>query len=432
MPNWQLQTGVDCCSMLHAGSNFTSEQLQVLSTLAVVAVLIVNVTYFGWAQPPGGATPSWQGCLYHYLLLFQLLNGIAFVLSMTAVVAVTLLPLTLPMHPRYAVWCGSILVALSSGMLIAAFMFAGLVANGYAAPSPMCAAVRCNEGGVPCSLGQLPHTFGNTAVFAMDDNLAKLNGLTSPALCFGLDIGRGISQNLSTFMFTLIADLNLSDASAKVLCASVASTTVARGFSSSLNVFLKDFPMSFLAENSTFRPTASLSDLLGALDPQTIVPYKKLRYVCYSDIKHSSISSLCDTWAQVPNSLERLSVNPSGAYLTVATMLTNGGSLFVSEDITINSANNLSEGNSFLDFISRDVVPFHGLDPKVLGILAGVFACCMLGLAILVGAAHWSKVLTDVHCQMQLHILHPISTIFRNLAAGLYNKVPKRGKHSVS
>ena len=419
--------------MLRAGSNFTSEQLQVLSTLAVVAVLIVNVTYFGWAQPPGGATPSWQGCSYRYLLLFQLLNGIAFVLSMTAVVAVTLLPLTLPMHPRYAVWCGSVLVALSSGILIAAFMFAGLVANGYAAPSPMCAAVRCNQGGVPCSLGQLPHTFGNTTVFAMDDNLAKLNGLTSPALCFGLDFGHGISQNLSTFLFTLISDLNLPD----VLCASVASTTVNRGFSSSLNVFLKDLPGSFLAANSTFRPTASLSDLLGALDPQTVVPYKKLRYICYSDIKHSRVSSysstsLCDTWAQVPNSIERLSVNPSGAYLTAATMLTNGGSLFVSEDITLNSANSLSDASSFAEFFLLDVVPYHGLDPKVLGVLAGVFACCMLGLAILVGAAHWSKVLTDVHCQMQLHMLHPISTIFRNLATGLYNKVPKRGKHSAS
>ncbi len=167
--------------MLRADSNFTQEQLLGLSTLAVVAVLIVNVTYFGWAQPPGGATPTWQGCFYVYLFLFQTLNGVAFVLSMTAVEAVTLLPLSVLTHPRYAVWCGSVLVALSAGMLMAAFMFAGLVAVGWDAPSPMCAVVRCNEGGVPCSLRQLPTPFGETSVFAMDQDLAKLTGFTSPA-----------------------------------------------------------------------------------------------------------------------------------------------------------------------------------------------------------------------------------------------------------
>ena len=403
MPNWQLQTGVDCCSVLRAGSNFTSEQLQVLSMLAVVAVLIVNVTYFGWAQPPGGATPSWQGCLYHYLFLFQLLNGIAFVLSMTAVVAVTLLPLTVPMHPRYAVWCGSILVALSSGVLIAAFMFAGLVSVGYAAPSATCAAIRCNEGGVLCRLAKLPTMFGNTSVFAMDHNLASLNGLSSPALCFSNKSLQGIVQNL---LFAFDSDLNLPS---DVLCASEVPTAVSQthGLSSSLSAY----------PNSTSlisRPKASLSeiDLLETLDPQTFVPLNKLWYICYSPAEVTTPdSSLCDTWAQVSNSAERLSVDPSGAYLTPVTMMSKGGLFFHSDDITINTAGSLSTLQSAIAFTRSGTVQFHGLDPKVLKILGGVFGSCILGLVILVIAAHFRNMLACVQSAHQR-----INTFFGKLA----------------
>ena len=418
-PNWQLQTGVDCCSVLRAGSNFTSEQLHVLSTLAVVAVLIVNVTYFGWAQPPGGATPSWQSCSYHYLFLFQLLNGIAFVLSMTAVVAVTLLPLTVPMHPRYAVWCGSILVALSSGVLIAAFMFAGLVSVGYAAPSATCAAIRCNEGGVPCRLAKLPTMFGNTSVFAMDHNLASLNGLSSPAICFGNKSLQGIVQNL---LFAFDSDLNLPS---DVLCASEVPTAVSQthGLSSSLSAYPNNTP--FIS-----RPKASLSeiDLLQTLDPQTFVLFSKLRYICYSPADPHEVntpnSSLCDTWAQVSNSAERLSVDPSGAYLTAATMMSKGGLLFHSDNITINKAGSLSTVSSALAFIRSGTVQFHGLGPKVLKILAVVFGSCILGLVILVIAAHLHKMLACVQSAHQR-----INMYFGNLADEQSSVVLQQGSH---
>ncbi|KAL0047471.1 hypothetical protein WJX82_004320 [Trebouxia sp. C0006] len=35
-----------------------------LPAIGVVAVLVANVTYLGWATPPGGTTPYWAGCTY--------------------------------------------------------------------------------------------------------------------------------------------------------------------------------------------------------------------------------------------------------------------------------------------------------------------------------------------------------------------------------
>jgi hypothetical protein len=390
-----------------------------LSTLAVVAVLIVNVTYFGWAQPPGGDTPSWQGCFYSYLFLFQLLNGIAFVLSMTAVVAVTLLPLSLPTHPRYAVWCGSVLVALSAGMLMVAFMFAGLVAVGWNAPSPMCAAVRCSEGGVPCSMRQLPThfgSFGNTTVFAMDQNLAKLNGFTSSALCFGNGSLNDVNVSFPGLDLELPSD---------VLCAAQIPTAVTQtdGLSSSLNAYPNILP-------SIYSPFAngSLSDLFQALDPQSYVPLNQLRYVCYDDSFSGmsatvSDSSLCDTWALFD--AQPLSVSPSGAYLTSATMLASGGVLFGQDDIIIDTAGILSNFGFFTDSDPDSALDSLPL-PLILLILGGGFGCCVLGLAILVGATHCSKY---VHCHMQVLAVPPIRTWCRNLAARLSDRVSKWGTH---
>ncbi len=421
--HWQLvQTGVDYQSVLRADSKFTPEQLMGLSTLAVVAVLIVNVTYFGWAQPPGGATPSWQGCFYSYLFLFQLLNGIAFVLSMTAVVAVTLLPLSLPTHPRYAVWCGSVLVALSAGMLMVAFMFAGLVAVGWNAPSPMCAAVRCREGGVPCSLRRLPTrfgSFGNTSVFSMDQTLAKLNGFTSPALCFG----NGSLNDVNLFL----SGSNVRPPS-NVLCAAQVRTAVTQtnGLSSSLNAYPQNLPSS-----SSPIANGSLSDLLQALDPQSYVPLNQLRYICYNDSLGGtsatvSGSSLCDTWAQGFFDPNPLSVSPSGAYLTAATLLASGGLLFSQDDIIISTAGiTLSFGFFSTPDSALDSLPL----PLILLILAVGFACCMLGLAILVGATHCSKY---VHCHMQVLTVPPIRTWFRHLAVRLSSRVSKWGNHGAS
>ena len=272
---------------------------------------------------------------------FNSWNGIAFVLSMTAVVAVTLLPLSLPTHPRYAVWCGSVLVAVSAGMLMAAFMFAGLVAVGWNAPSPMCAAVHCNEGGVPCSLQWLSTpfgSFGNTSVFAMDQNPAKLNGFNSRALCF---------DNATRFAFDSDPYLP-SDA----LCASEVPTAVSQtqGLSSSLNAYPQNLPLDL-------RPitNGSLSDLLQALDPQSFIPLRHLRYICdnasLGGASKNSKSSLCDRWAQGLDTADHdghlrsdpLSVSPSGGYLTAATLLASGGVLFSQEDIIINTAGSLED-----------------------------------------------------------------------------------------
>ena len=122
-----------------------------LPTIAVVAVLIANVTFLGWAQPPGGTNPYWQTCYYYLFAFFQLSNGGAFLLSMTAVMVVTFFPLVLPRRPQDASWFGSIVLILAVIALIAAFMFAGLVSCGWDAPPPDCAILSCYMGGVPAA-----------------------------------------------------------------------------------------------------------------------------------------------------------------------------------------------------------------------------------------------------------------------------------------
>ena len=294
-----------------------------------------------------------------------------------------------------------------------AFMFAGLVAMGYGAPSPMCAAVHCDEGGVPCSLSQLPMpsgSFGNTSVFAMDQNLAKLNGFTSPVLCFGND---------TNIMFSTLALTRTSD----VLCASVpTAVTQTNGLSSSLNAYLHNLPASL-------RPNAngSLSDLLQALDPQSFVSLNPLRYICYNVSLGGtfglSFSSLCDTWALGINTAQPLSVSPSGAYLTAATLLASGALLFAQDDVVVATASSAASSASILMLDFFDNPPLNGSDSVVVEILAGIFGCCMLGLGIWVGAAHYSK---KVCCHMQVLVVPPISKRprFRHLAAELSRRFP--------
>ena len=168
-----------------------------------------------------------------------------------------------------------------------------------------------------------------------------------------------------------------------MVCAPGVPTAVTQttGLSSSLNAYPQSLPFSF-------SPIAngSLSDLLQALDPQSFVPLNQLRYICYNDSLDGT-SSLCDTWAQVSDTTDRLSVDPSGAYLTAATVFTSGGSLFLQDDIIINPAGSLSYTSAF-----PNAEAATDLRPYVLVFLAGGFACCMLGLAILVGLAHCRKV----------------------------------------
>ena len=123
-----------------------------IPAIGIVAVLVANVTFIAWATPPGGSAPYWAGCDYPIFTSFLIVNGVAFMLAVASVIVVTAFPLLLKRTPHQAAWWGGILLLLSMIAFIAAFLLAGFVTVSYKAPTPGCASLKCNDGGVMCQM----------------------------------------------------------------------------------------------------------------------------------------------------------------------------------------------------------------------------------------------------------------------------------------
>lgn len=159
--------------------------------MAVISVLIANVTFLGWATPPGGSNPYWQGCTYHIFTGFLVVNGAAFMFSCVTIALALLFTLALALqkledHQLGRVITGFAGISLVMGILsfITAFLLAGLVAVNFDSPDPFCAALSCSEGGIKCKVGQVAfRVFDNSttikyqAVIALDPQVAALNNI---------------------------------------------------------------------------------------------------------------------------------------------------------------------------------------------------------------------------------------------------------------
>ena len=279
------------------------------------------MTFLGWATPPGGPVPYWQDCYYPNFTCFQLLNGAAFLLSMTAVLAVTFFPLTLLKRPQDAAWFGCCLLLLAIATLITAFMFAGLVSVGVGSPARNCAAIYCASGGVPCDNIFLPYTFYNTTVVLLDRNLVALNQLaqadSSTVLCYG----EGKTLNAP---YDNVAE-EMADWLSQYSCGVMSSTSPSRAQASSVinNVSLSSWSPSTWV-SAIPHPVVDIN-VTGLLDEQTIRPYQALRYRCYQTSPEWD-TSICDARDGLA-----LSVDSAGHFLTKSNIIQNGGIMFADD-----------------------------------------------------------------------------------------------------
>ena len=316
----------------------------------MVAVLIANVTFLGWAQPPGGTDPYWQHCTYRMFLVFQLLNGAAFLLSMIAVMVVTFFPLILPRRLQDAASFGSVVLLLAVIALIAAFTFAGLVSGGYFAPEGDCATLRCNEGGVPCGTGVLRFLLQDNFVLLMDRNVAHLNDFGSAdnttVLCYApmerpFDIASEVYAAAQDGCETcLCGTLNETLLSTVALDPSIGSILNLTSVSASSAIRYDVSPPTVYG---TTRPAPDSSvevNVADIISTQSIRPYSQLQYTCAvsseNDVSHRS---LCYTAAYLLDSANpwhgpALSVDVAGNPLTLLTVGQSGGEAF--SDSTVN------------------------------------------------------------------------------------------------
>ncbi len=106
-------------------------------------------------------------------------------LAVASVIVVTAFPLLLKRTPHQAAWWGGILLLLSMLAFIAAFLLAGFVTVNYKAPTPGCASLHCDDGGILCSTQVIE------GGYFLDSNVATLNTLTSAsntsAVCLQYD-----------------------------------------------------------------------------------------------------------------------------------------------------------------------------------------------------------------------------------------------------
>ncbi len=328
---------------LHA--ELTSEQIHQsgLQTIAVVAVLIANVTFLAWAQPPGGNNPYWQGCNYPYFNIFQLLNGLAFLLSLLAVMTVTFFPLLLKLRSgsvmQQASRIGLALLLLATAAVIAAFMVGALVSINYDAPSPNCAAVPCVGGGVSCTMALLPYKFQDMMVLVMDPNLVVLNHFgssqLSPVLCYG-NYTAGVSPpgcELSGGCNLKAIEVACGCPSSQVpnwACGSLDSSAAAN-LSSVINFSPADSALQCLQRpDATETIDVNITDIINQ---PSVVSYSSLRYFCWNSCYGAS--SLCDKptgegygTPDIAGPQPWLSVAPDGTYFFEQNIVEGGGLMF--------------------------------------------------------------------------------------------------------
>lgn len=278
-------------------------------------------------------------------------------LALATVAVVTPFPLFLSKKPRHAAVLGGILLCWCLLAFIVAFILAGFVAVGYGAPAPDCAIVRCNDGGIACTVTVGHDTYtesdiqnfrlpGDNFYYILDDNVAALNNMVSssgydPLLCLpylnSTYDGNGSSPTLGLTLYPEfpqrlpnlrpVDDRLLRDAyyQRSVLCGQrqnfvyIYGSNKTPGWSVSAITGLNRTLYDYVNTSST----TTVADLIADRN-LGLVAYSSLRFGCFATSNPLG-NTLCDT--SQPD-LGGLSVSATGAYITGATVSSSGGKIF--------------------------------------------------------------------------------------------------------
>lgn len=276
-----------------------------------MAVLVANVTYLGWATPPGGTTPYWAGCTYPLYTGFLVTNGLAFVLAVLSVSVVTWTPLIA--HQRYlrAAQVAGALLLLALAAFMAAFFLSGFVAVNYRAPQPDCATTTCAQGGVKCTLRIQSDPFNSGLNgCGLDSNVVILNSFANLAnqtiLCYyySQQIRNQIVANNATQASVLELLNPSSDWQRFTICAPTPRYA---------DLTVPDGTLASVAESG--------NSLANIVNLPSYVSFSDLRYNCF--LTNNTYNTLCE----VGQSFNK-AVSSSGQYMTIFTASSLGATIF--------------------------------------------------------------------------------------------------------
>ena len=213
------------------------------------------------------------------------------------------------------------------------------------APTPGCASLKCDDGGVMCRM------WAQNGFYLLDDNVASLNMITSSGNSSAVCIRYGQSTPVANGFSTLtpaVPDCGVGNTSvyATNTCPAVRELLEERLVQQqTVCLDYNNFPQALTSNedytviiNSTIvdltqyfsqNPDQDIIDLLVLNDTNTatnLFGYDTLSYVCQSreDDAAMPFDTLCDISCASTN----LSVTKTGQYLTEATASTNGAMVF--------------------------------------------------------------------------------------------------------
>ena len=297
-------------------------------------------------------------------------------LAVASVIVVTAFPLLLKRTPHQAAWWGGILLLLSMIAFIVAFLLAGFVTVSYNAPTPGCASLKCDDGGIMCQM------WAQNGLYYLDDNIATLNKITSSsnssAVCVRYDESTPGAGGFSTLTFA-DSDCGTGNYSAYSLngCPAVRELleeplvqqqTVCMDYANFPQALTGDPNTYDLIINSTItnlttyfvqNPDSDIIDLLALNETNyatNLFGYDSLSYVCQSREDDQSIPF--DTLCDISSSESNLSVTKTGEYLTEATASTNGALVFHADVISNQVARAIEALSGFFGLVLIIIIAY--------------------------------------------------------------------------
>ena len=341
-----------------------SEMWQISCHLFIYIIYSCHCRSNCWTSCSGGSNPYWLGCDYPLFTGFLIANGIAFIMSVAAVVVITAFPLVLSRTPHQAAWWGGILLMISLLAFILAFLLAGFVTVNYNAPPASCSNLQCTQGGIKCSfsislVSEYAPDLNSSAIvytgdadstfFVMDANVAGLNSVSNSSrgavcLTYNRSVSNGpMSSTLYPWAPTPSDQGGSNLPSQQAIQQLLTDPTVQR---QTVCMDVSDFPSAIdpaLSLNSFAVDVnfdiQDLGDYLNVndVDVKTILPnnsavnlhsFSILQYFCLHQTAQESMrfDVLCDTASQTETG--NFSITQSGNYISAITAANSGAVLF--------------------------------------------------------------------------------------------------------
>ena len=297
-------------------------------------------------------------------------------LAVASVIVVTAFPLVLKRTPHQAAWWGGILLLLSMIAFIGAFVLSGFVTVAYKAPSPGCARLLCEEGGIYC--GTTVSMGDSAGGFWLDPNVAALNNLVPAGgdlNVFCLRYNESVATSAEavtlypatpscpgsnkyeyTWEWDSCDDVKqlLEDdlVQQQVVCVSVANLA---SLTTDLENYTVPIDMSYLSPFTSLTQfyqadrSNYITDLIGLDNNNTLKPYAELMYQCQSN--EDNFNTLCDSY-------DGVSVSKRGEYITEATASTAGAVVFHADKISMQLAITVETLSGFFGLVLLIIIGY--------------------------------------------------------------------------